>query len=381
MGIICVIILVVLNLDPRHSTRLLALALLTISIVLIFNSFVYIDGFYLRYPNIWRTGLPFQYLVSPLFYLYVRAILNRETSFGKWDWLHFMPAFLHMVELIPFYLIPTPEKLVYIKHMFLHPELLPLQKEGFLPAYFHPVLKTGIGIVYQIFQVRLLILFFRENSLWLKNNLVIWNWLKRLTLLNSFTYVFLFFVFLFHNGINLIDATIVPLGIILFFSTVNLMLNPRVLYGLKGQKELYEILEVEKKNKSLHKNFNLSSAKRKEYKETLESFIKSQNPFLEKGYSIRQMAADCDIPVHHLSIVINREYGLNYADFINRYRVDYILTHRYDENWRQFSLEGLSKESGFNSRSSFIKAFKKVTDQTPSDYFEQKSILDKPTLS
>jgi hypothetical protein len=106
-----------------------------------------------------------------------------------------------VVGLTPFYLIPTPEKLVYIKYMFLHPELLPLEKEGMLPAYFHPVLKTGIGIVYQIFQVRLLMLFSRKNSLWLKNNLVIWNWLKRLTLLNSFTYVFLFFVFLFTKGL------------------------------------------------------------------------------------------------------------------------------------------------------------------------------------
>lgn len=118
------------------------------------------------------------------------------------------------------------------------------------------------------------------------------------------------------------------------------------------------ILETDEK-KSSNKIFSLSSEKINEYKEKLESFIKSQNPFLEKGYSIRQMAADCDIPVHHLSIVINREYGLNYADFINRYRVDYILTHRYDENWRQFSLEGLAKESGFNSRSSFIKALRK----------------------
>lgn len=376
MGIICVIILVVLNRDPKHGTRLLALGLLTISIILIFNSFIYIDGFYLRHPNIWRKGLPFQYLVPPLFYLYVRAILNRETTFRKWDWLHFMPALLHAIELTPFYLLSTPEKLVYIKYMFSHSELLPLQKEGLLPPYFHPVLKTGIGIVYQIFQVRLLVLFFRKNSLWLKNNLVIWTWLKSLTFLTCLTYFFLFFVFIFHNGINLIDATLVPLGIILFFSTVNLMLNPRVLYGLKDQKDLNVILETDEK-KSSNKIFSLSSEKINEYKEKLESFIKSQNPFLEKGYSIRQMAADCDIPVHHLSIVINREYGLNYADFINRYRVDYILTHRYDENWRQFSLEGLAKESGFNSRSSFINTFKKVTDQTPSDYFDQKSVLNR----
>lgn len=381
MGLICVIILVALNRDSRHSTRLLAAALLTISIIIIFNSFIYVDGFYIHYPNIWRMGLPFQYLVPPLFYLYVRAILNRETFFRKWDWLHFMPALLHFIELTPFYLIPTPEKIIYIKYVFSHPELLPQQNEGILPAYFHPVLKTGIGVVYQIFQVRLLLLFYKENEQWLMDNLIIWNWLKRLTFLNGLLYVCLFLLFIFHYEGNLINQTLVPLGIILFFCTINLMFNPRVLYGLKERKVLSEILEVEKKNNSSNKIFSLSPEKTNEYKEKLESFINGQNPFLEKGYSIRQMAADCDIPVHHLSIVINREYGLNYADFINGYRIEYILAHRYDENWRQFSLEGLAKESGFNSRSSFINAFKKVTDQTPSDYFDQNSVFYKPKLS
>lgn len=380
MGIICVIILVVLNRDPKHSTRLLALALLTVSIILIYNSFIYIDGFYAHYPNLWRGGLPFQYLVAPLFYLYVRTILNNETAFSKFDWIHFMPAFLHLVELTPFYFISTPEKIVYIKYMFSHPELLPQQNEGLMPAYFHPVLKTGIGVVYQFFQVRLLILFYRENKQWSKNNLIIWNWLKSLSFLNSLFYVILFLLFLFHYEGNLINQTLVPLGAILFFSAINLMFNPKVLYGFNVQNGLSEIIDVEEKTMYSHKSFSLSSNKIKEYKHKLENFINSQNPFLEKGYSIRQMATDCDIPAHHLSILINREYGLNYADFINGYRVGYILKHRYDENWRQFSLEGLSKESGFNSRSSFIKAFKKVTSQTPSDYFEKKSLIDKPNL-
>lgn len=349
------------------------LGLLSLSIVVILNSFIYIDNFYLFYLHLWRTGLPFQYLVAPLFYLYIRAHLNNEIAFYKWDWLHFMPAFFHFIELTPFYLMPTPEKLAYIKYAFSHPKILPQQKEGMLPAYIHPLLKTGMGIVYYFFQVRLLVRFYKNNSQWLKNNMIIWKWLKKLTLVNSLSYIFIFFAYIFHNQINLLYLSTMSLGVVLFFCSFTLIFNPSVLYGIQRGFIITEILEVTEKIESTPKKFTLSSAKTDDYKEKLESFINKQKPFLVKNYSIRQLATDCDIPVHHLSIVINREYGLNYADFINRYRIDFIISNRHNEKYYQFSLEGLSIEAGFNSRSSFINAFKKVTGQTPSSYFAQKN--------
>ena len=365
-----------LNRTQKHTINLLTLGLFFQSFAFICNSFIYIDNFFLFFPNLWQVGLPFQYLIAPFFYLYIRARLNNEIAFRKWDWLHFMPALFHFMELTPFYCMPTPEKLAYIKDTFLHREMLVQQKEGTLPAYIHPLLKVGIGIVYQVFQVRLLVISYRSNSQWLKKNRIIWNWLKKLTFINSLVYVFLFMVFVLRKSGELINYTILSIGVFLFISVIILIYNPIVLYGIQGYLNIPEILEVENEIEPSLKKFALSSAKTDEYKEKLISFITKQKPFLVKNYSIRELATDCDIPVHHLSIVINREYGFNYADFINRYRIDYIITHRYDENHRQFSLEGLSIEAGFNSRSSFINAFKKVTDQTPSDYFAQKSILN-----
>ena len=376
LGIMCVIMLVCLNRTQKHTIHLLTLGLLCQSFVLIFYSFVFIDKFFLFFPYLWRVGLPFQYLIAPLFYLYVRACLNNEIAFRKWDWLHFMPALFHFMELTPFYFMPTPEKLDYIKYAFSHTEILVQQKEGILPAYIHPFLKIGMGIVYQVFQVRLLVRFYRSDSQWLKNNRIIWNWLKRLTVTNSLKYVILFVAFVLHKYVDLLNYIILSIGVVLFCSALLLIFNPSVLYGILGCLNIPEILEVEDEIEPSPKKFTPSSVKTDECKEKLESFITKQKPFLVKNYSIRQLAADCDMPVHHLSIVINREYGINYADFINRYRIDYIITHRYDENYRQFSLEGLSSEAGFNSRSTFINAFKKVTNQTPSVYFAQKSNLN-----
>ncbi|MDI1306522.1 MAG: helix-turn-helix domain-containing protein [bacterium] len=167
-------------------------------------------------------------------------------------------------------------------------------------------------------------------------------------------------------------SSILSLGVVQFFCTITLIFNPRVLYGMKETLDVAASFDTEDQTESSSKKFILSSSKKKMYRQTLEAFIESQKPYLKKKYSIREFALDCDIPVHHLSIVINREYGCNYTDFINRYRINYIIVHRYDENWSSFSFEGLSSEAGFNSRNSFLNAFKKVTGQTPSDYFAQK---------
>ena len=371
-GMLCAFILLILNRVDVFANRLLAMGLLNISAVIVLNGLTYVDGFYLSYPHLYRLGIFSQYLLAPFFYLYVRATINREVCFHKWDWLHFVPALLHFIEFIPFYLMPTAEKISYLKNSFSHVEILSEQKEGLLPANLHPILKTGTGIVYEFFQVRLLYFSHRNNSKWLNKNKRVWTWLIRLTFFHSLTYLFVFVFSIFNIGVDLRIWSILSLGVVQFFCTITLVFNPRVLYGMKETLDLTVLLDIEDHKESSSKKFILSFDKKKLYKVTLESFIESEKPYLKKKYSIREFAIDCNIPVHHLSIVINGEYGCNYTDFINSYRINYIIAHRYDEKLSSFSFEGLSSEAGFNSRNSFLNAFKKVTGQTPSDYFTQK---------
>lgn len=166
--------------------------------------------------------------------------------------------------------------------------------------------------------------------------------------------------------------SILLLGLVQFFCKIALLFNPRALYRMKKSFVRNPSLVVEDKTELIPKKFTLSIVKKEQYKQKLEAFIDDQKPYLKKKYSIRKFAIDCEIPEHHLSIVINGEYGCNYTDFINRYRINFIINHRYEKNWNLFSLEGLASEAGFNSRNCFHIAFKKVTGCTPSVYFAEK---------
>jgi AraC-like DNA-binding protein len=147
------------------------------------------------------------------------------------------------------------------------------------------------------------------------------------------------------------------------------------LYGLSYKSIDNDTVESQKEEEIISKTFKLSPLKIEEYKEKIELLIQNEKKFLVKNYSIKDMSNDLDIPLHHLSHIINNEFCTNYASFINNCRINYIIEHRHDETWSQFSLEGIAAEAGFNSKNSFFKAFKIATGETPAEYFRKKNVL------
>jgi len=100
----------------------------------------------------------------------------------------------------------------------------------------------------------------------------------------------------------------------------------------------------------------------------LREFLSLKQPFLRPGYTLRQMADDIQIPLHHLSAFINQHHGMHFNDFINEYRVNHFKIKIINEEWRQKKLEAIAAESGFNNRNTFTVAFKKLTGLNPSEY-------------
>jgi len=100
----------------------------------------------------------------------------------------------------------------------------------------------------------------------------------------------------------------------------------------------------------------------------LNDFLLTKEPFLQHRYSLKQMAEDIGVPLHHLSAFINQRYGMHFNDFINRYRVERCIKKIIGEEWRYKKLGVIGGESGFNNRSTFITAFKKVTGLKPSSF-------------
>ena len=128
------------------------------------------------------------------------------------------------------------------------------------------------------------------------------------------------------------------------------------------------IIDHPKEEERQAASFFLTEARMTEIDEAIRRHFEEQKPFLQHGYSLRQLSDETHIPLHHLSAFINKHYKMNFNDFINEYRVDYCKEKLLNGECKQKKLEAIAGESGFNNRNTFTSAFKRVTGMNPSDF-------------
>jgi AraC-like DNA-binding protein len=98
----------------------------------------------------------------------------------------------------------------------------------------------------------------------------------------------------------------------------------------------------------------------------------TEKPYLDANLSLPELADKLEIPSHHLSRVINEQFGVNFFDFVNQYRVEEVKSKIGNPEFENLSLLGIAFDSGFNTKSAFNRVFKKMTGFTPSEYKQQQ---------
>ncbi len=328
------------------------------------------DG--IRYiPHLHRVQHPVHFLIAPAAYLYVRALLRNERNFRRHDWVHALPFLLHAGELMPLFLSSTAGKLYWIDQIQATPDLIAQLPEGLLPAYWHLYIKAGIGLIYMYLQWGMVLQF---NKAWvdLPPHREQVKWLRGYTLSMAllFASVIVALAFDFSSMDAFLTARLFLFAInlvILFY----LLFNPIVLYGLPFYKmhRVQSAREIEPL--VLERTSIISESQQCTYAEHIENFMARERPYLQTNFNMIALANALGIPRHHISACINQHFEVNFNDFVNQYRIRYLQKHINEDQWRQLTLEGVGQEVGFNSRTTFYKAFKKFLGQTPSAYRKQ----------
>jgi len=117
-----------------------------------------------------------------------------------------------------------------------------------------------------------------------------------------------------------------------------------------------------------YKNSGLSDEKAEQIFMRLKLHMDKEKPFLKEDLSLAMLAGKLGITANQLSQVINQKSGSNFFNFINGYRVGTVKDKFKDPALAAYSILGIAYDSGFRSKSSFNKIFKKTTGQTPLQY-------------
>lgn len=133
-------------------------------------------------------------------------------------------------------------------------------------------------------------------------------------------------------------------------------------------------LKMEKENiirKEISKPLDESAIKN--YKLALETFVKTNQPYLNANLSLKELGNSIKLHPNKLSWLLNAEYDKNFNDFINYYRLNHFKRIALDPKFKHITILGLAFDSGFNSKSVFNTYFKKTEGLTPSQWVKSNS--------
>lgn len=102
----------------------------------------------------------------------------------------------------------------------------------------------------------------------------------------------------------------------------------------------------------------------------IEDFIEHSGMYTNPDLTINMLADSMSVPVEKISAAINKVMNKNFFELVNEHRVNKAKT-LLNNKVNQITIEAIAYESGFNSRASFYRAFKKFTALTPSEYLSQ----------
>lgn len=141
--------------------------------------------------------------------------------------------------------------------------------------------------------------------------------------------------------------------------------QPRKLHFAPVSAKDIPIAPVPKKDKLIDEDLQ-------QWRNDLERLMTRERLYLEPDLTLSDLARRLQTNPSVLSAVVNRAFGKNFNDFINAYRVEAVKKLLSDPAVSHLSLLGIGLECGFNSKSTFNRAFRKATGMAPGEWVREK---------
>jgi AraC-like DNA-binding protein len=125
-----------------------------------------------------------------------------------------------------------------------------------------------------------------------------------------------------------------------------------------------------KGNKEKYLKSGLKKDKASKIYNELKNLIDNEKLYTNPELSLIDIATILKVHPNNLSQVINTFEEKNFYDYINNKRVDHFIELVKNTENKKFTLLSIAFDSGFNSKSSFNKHFKKATNKTPTEYIK-----------
>lgn len=336
-----------------HGLLLLSIAACLLEIFLLYT------GYIIHVLHLVDFSETFALLIGPFFYFFVLALARGQVH-RKQLWIHFSLPIVYTIALVPFLISPLNVKYnAYINAY--HPDwpfrevAMSFDPRMFVLTKWHTYLVLVSLGVYSVLSGIEIIRAFRQKkqSFWKPETYPLKMLKDGVLRIISFS-VLIVIVKIFNKndtGDHLFAAFASLLVYFTSFSVINRS-------GFFKQTPLNE--------QQKYKTSTISTDQIQATVQKLLDIMQKEKPFLRPNFSLPDLAQQLNVSIHLLSQVINDGLGKSFFEMTAEYRIEEAkLLLKAQSN---IKIEEIAEQVGYNSKSSFNTAFKKITGKTPSEF-------------
>lgn len=302
---------------------------------------------------------PFQLLIGPAFYLYLRR-LNRTSP----------PVMVKFYHLVPFFLVAIFCLIVLLslaRPASAYDGISDIENWAAVVTYLH------LWVYY--FLCRNELEKYREGLKQSHSAIgrLSENWVKQALFALLLGYTGMSVVYLLSHvsySVSVNKWLAIVLALVTYLIIYKTLRQPAMFSGFRDDAKIDPPLASQPSGRAgpKYQKSGLSHDLVAETYALVREHMRNQKPFFEPELSLDSLADQLSLSSHHLSQVINHGESGNFYDFINAYRVEEVKAQLSDPSTRSRSIISVAFDAGFNSKATFNRIFKTSTGLTPSQY-------------
>ncbi|MEM1001714.1 MAG: AraC family transcriptional regulator [Bacteroidota bacterium] len=301
-------------------------------------------------------------IIGPVVYFYIQSLLYPEFKFQKKDWLHFIPGILYLIYSL----------VVFITDKYIMDEFYFYDdgRDKDLKAWYQISGLTSM-MIYLVLSLRTYLRYKRViYDIVSYADAVLFRWIQNF-LIAFLLFVIIRVVFFYTNpqweNFGSQFWYFLAFSFIMLYIAISgyaQALKSISLAPLSVQTE--SVVEVVEKTAG-------SSIDNDKWNTRIIDLLENKKIYENPQLTLLDVAKELDTTTKTVSAVINSGFQMNFNDFINHYRIEDVKSKLKNGDHKHTTLLGIALESGFNSKATFNRAFKKSTEMTPKDYIEKFS--------